>query len=152
MSTSTPVRDFSAVILGAGGVGKSALTLRYMRGLFNDAYDPTKLTDVRSLLTEKQAESVPIFPSLSFLSLPTLLASIPSLGSSTSLSVNIALPQPSLAPNGFRSSRSSNPCLNRSQKLHGSSPIRQHARMHQSPLVSFRLQRSPRTLVRGPHG
>lgn len=35
------IREFSAVILGAGGVGKSALTLRFMKGYFHEAYDPT---------------------------------------------------------------------------------------------------------------
>jgi len=29
------------VVLGAGGVGKSALTLQYVRGVFVDKYDPT---------------------------------------------------------------------------------------------------------------
>lgn len=30
------VREFSAVILGAGGVGKSALALRFMKGYFHE--------------------------------------------------------------------------------------------------------------------
>ncbi|PVF97007.1 ras-domain-containing protein [Serendipita vermifera] len=35
------IRSFSVVILGAGGTQKSALTLRYMKGYFHEAYDPT---------------------------------------------------------------------------------------------------------------
>jgi len=35
------MRAFSAVVLGAGGVGKSALTVRFMRNTFADSYDPT---------------------------------------------------------------------------------------------------------------
>ncbi|KAG8806490.1 hypothetical protein FRC17_004967 [Serendipita sp. 399] len=57
MSASGHVRDFSAVILGAGGVGKSALTLRFMKGYFHEAYDPTKRTGVRSPWTAKQADN-----------------------------------------------------------------------------------------------
>lgn len=41
MAAPPPIREFSAVILGAGGVGKSALTLRFMKGYFHEAYDPT---------------------------------------------------------------------------------------------------------------
>jgi len=33
--------EFHAVVLGPGGVGKSALTLRFMRDQFVDMYDPT---------------------------------------------------------------------------------------------------------------
>ncbi|KAH9028506.1 P-loop containing nucleoside triphosphate hydrolase protein [Lactarius hengduanensis] len=35
------MREFNAVVLGAGGVGKSALTVRFMRGEFVENYDPT---------------------------------------------------------------------------------------------------------------
>ncbi|KAG8904094.1 Ras- protein rsr1 [Tulasnella sp. 403] len=35
------MRAFSAVVLGAGGVGKSALTVRFVRNTFADSYDPT---------------------------------------------------------------------------------------------------------------
>ncbi|KAG8817093.1 Ras- protein rsr1 [Serendipita sp. 401] len=69
MSTSTPVRDFSAVILGAGGVGKSALTLRYMRGLFNDAYDPTIEETYRRTVT-LDGETSRVSTHLSFPFLP----------------------------------------------------------------------------------
>ncbi|KAF8518481.1 small GTPase superfamily [Gautieria morchelliformis] len=35
------MRQFSSVVLGAGGVGKSALTVRWVREVFLDSYDPT---------------------------------------------------------------------------------------------------------------
>jgi len=35
------MREFKAVVLGAGGVGKSALTVRFMRNEFVESYDPT---------------------------------------------------------------------------------------------------------------
>lgn len=35
------MRVFSAVVLGAGGVGKSALTVRFVQNTFADSYDPT---------------------------------------------------------------------------------------------------------------
>ncbi|EJD06477.1 uncharacterized protein FOMMEDRAFT_131416 [Fomitiporia mediterranea MF3/22] len=35
------MREFNAVVLGAGGVGKSALTCRFIRDVFVDTYDPT---------------------------------------------------------------------------------------------------------------
>lgn len=34
--------SYSLIVVGAGGVGKSALTLRYVYGDFTDAYDPTR--------------------------------------------------------------------------------------------------------------
>ena len=33
--------DYKVVILGSGGVGKSALCIRYIQGHFVDQYDPT---------------------------------------------------------------------------------------------------------------
>jgi len=35
------MREFNAVVLGAGGVGKSALTCRFVKGVFVETYDPT---------------------------------------------------------------------------------------------------------------
>ncbi|TDL25477.1 hypothetical protein BD410DRAFT_784465 [Rickenella mellea] len=35
------MREFNAVVLGAGGVGKSALTCRFIRNVFLEGYDPT---------------------------------------------------------------------------------------------------------------
>ena len=34
-------REYKLVILGAGGVGKSALTMRLVQGVFVEKYDPT---------------------------------------------------------------------------------------------------------------
>ena len=35
------MKRFKVVILGAGGVGKSALTVQFMQGEFLEVYDPT---------------------------------------------------------------------------------------------------------------
>ncbi|KAJ8594499.1 hypothetical protein M405DRAFT_784572 [Rhizopogon salebrosus TDB-379] len=35
------MRHFNVVVLGAGGVGKSALTVRFVRDVFVETYDPT---------------------------------------------------------------------------------------------------------------
>ncbi len=35
------MREFKVVVLGNGGVGKSALTVRYVTGRFEEKYDPT---------------------------------------------------------------------------------------------------------------
>ncbi|KDQ59213.1 hypothetical protein JAAARDRAFT_715717 [Jaapia argillacea MUCL 33604] len=35
------MREFKAVVLGAGGVGKSALTVRFVQDVFVETYDPT---------------------------------------------------------------------------------------------------------------
>ncbi|TFY83565.1 hypothetical protein EWM64_g434 [Hericium alpestre] len=35
------MRELNAVVLGAGGVGKSALTVRFIRDVFVENYDPT---------------------------------------------------------------------------------------------------------------
>ncbi|KAJ6448925.1 small GTPase superfamily [Mycena sanguinolenta] len=35
------MRQFNVVVLGAGGVGKSALTIRFVRDVFASSYDPT---------------------------------------------------------------------------------------------------------------
>ena len=35
------MREYKVVVLGSGGVGKSALTLRYVTGEFVERYDPT---------------------------------------------------------------------------------------------------------------
>jgi len=36
-----PPKLFKIVVLGAGGVGKSALTVQFVNGVFNEHYDPT---------------------------------------------------------------------------------------------------------------
>ncbi|GME93266.1 unnamed protein product [Ambrosiozyma monospora] len=35
------MRDYKIVVLGAGGVGKSCLTVQFVQGLYIDVYDPT---------------------------------------------------------------------------------------------------------------
>ncbi|KAK9457944.1 ras family-domain-containing protein [Dipodascopsis uninucleata] len=35
------MREYNLVVLGAGGVGKSALTVQFTQGVFLDSYDPT---------------------------------------------------------------------------------------------------------------
>ena len=34
-------REYKAVMLGSGGVGKSALTVKFVTGQFAERYDPT---------------------------------------------------------------------------------------------------------------
>jgi GTPase SAR1 family protein len=35
------MREYKIVVLGSGGVGKSALTVQFVQGLFVEEYDPT---------------------------------------------------------------------------------------------------------------
>ena len=35
------LRDYKIVVLGSGGVGKSALTVQFVQGIFVEKYDPT---------------------------------------------------------------------------------------------------------------
>ena len=35
------MRDYKLVVLGAGGVGKSCLTVQFVQGIYLDTYDPT---------------------------------------------------------------------------------------------------------------
>jgi len=35
------MRDYKIVVLGCGGVGKSALTVQFVQGIFVEKYDPT---------------------------------------------------------------------------------------------------------------
>merc|ERR1711988_2068715 len=37
----TNMPDYKIVVLGSGGVGKSALTVQFVRGIFVEKYDPT---------------------------------------------------------------------------------------------------------------
>lgn len=41
MQTSTPQKEIQVVVIGGGGVGKSALTVQFIQGHFIDEYDPT---------------------------------------------------------------------------------------------------------------
>jgi len=36
-----PLREYKLVVLGSGGVGKSALTVQFVQGIFVERYDPT---------------------------------------------------------------------------------------------------------------
>jgi small GTP-binding protein len=36
-----PLKEYKIVVLGLGGVGKSALTVRFVQGIFIEQYDPT---------------------------------------------------------------------------------------------------------------
>jgi Ras-related protein Rap-1A len=45
------MREFTAVVLGVGGVGKSALTLRFIENVFVDGYDPTIEETYRKTIT-----------------------------------------------------------------------------------------------------
>jgi len=45
------IREFSAVVLGASGVGKRTLTSRFMKGYFPEAYDPTIEETYRRTIT-----------------------------------------------------------------------------------------------------
>ena len=50
------------MVLGSGGVGKSAVTLRYMQGTFVDEYDPTIEDSYRKMIQVaglKKAEPEP---------------------------------------------------------------------------------------------
>jgi GTPase SAR1 family protein len=35
------MREYKIVVIGSGGVGKSALTVQFVQGLFVEKYDPT---------------------------------------------------------------------------------------------------------------
>ncbi|THV02770.1 hypothetical protein K435DRAFT_572900, partial [Dendrothele bispora CBS 962.96] len=45
------MRQFNVVVLGAGGVGKSALTVRFVRDVFVENYDPTIEEEYRRTVT-----------------------------------------------------------------------------------------------------
>ncbi|VDN43126.1 unnamed protein product [Gongylonema pulchrum] len=38
---SETMREYKIVVLGSGGVGKSALTVQFVQGIFVEKYDPT---------------------------------------------------------------------------------------------------------------
>ncbi|CAB1336532.1 unnamed protein product [Coregonus sp. 'balchen'] len=66
------MREYKLVVLGSGGVGKSALTVQFVQGIFVEKYDPTiedsyrkstfnDLQDLREqILRVKDTEDVPM--------------------------------------------------------------------------------------------
>lgn len=57
--------EYKLVVVGAGGVGKSALTIQLIQNHFVDEYDPTIEVNLTSLLLLKTKPS-PNFSSESF--------------------------------------------------------------------------------------
>lgn len=41
VAAAAAMREFKVVVLGSGGVGKSALTVQFVSGCFIEKYDPT---------------------------------------------------------------------------------------------------------------
>jgi GTPase KRas protein len=41
MSSKSPIKEYKLVVVGGGGVGKSALTIQFIQSHFVDEYDPT---------------------------------------------------------------------------------------------------------------
>lgn len=52
------MREYKVVVLGSGGVGKSALTVKFVSGTFIDRYDPTIEDFYRKEITVDNAPSV----------------------------------------------------------------------------------------------
>ena len=52
------MREYKIVVLGSGGVGKSALTVQFVQGLFVEKYDPTVRSIPRICLPWKMYHSL----------------------------------------------------------------------------------------------
>ncbi len=50
-NTATSLPLHKLIMVGSGGVGKSALTLQFMYGDFTESYDPTKADSYRKKVT-----------------------------------------------------------------------------------------------------
>ncbi|EAT34944.1 AAEL012857-PA [Aedes aegypti] len=70
------MREFKVVVLGSGGVGKSALTVQFVSGCFIEKYDPTIEDFYRKEIESQYATFLPI-PLTSETGSMTLLVPIP---------------------------------------------------------------------------
>uniref|UniRef100_A0A8D0F1X8 RAP1B, member of RAS oncogene family n=1 Tax=Strix occidentalis caurina TaxID=311401 RepID=A0A8D0F1X8_STROC len=52
------MREYKLVVLGSGGVGKSALTVQFVQGIFVEKYDPTIEDSYRKVYAKVQIESM----------------------------------------------------------------------------------------------
>ena len=54
------MKEFKVVVLGSGGVGKSALTVQFVSGHFMEKYDPTIEDFYRKVSSEYSALEPPL--------------------------------------------------------------------------------------------
>ena len=52
------MKEFKVVVLGSGGVGKSALTVQFVSGHFMEKYDPTIEDFYRKVTTKSMTLSI----------------------------------------------------------------------------------------------
>ena len=50
------MREYKIVVLGSGGVGKSALTVQFVQGIFVEKYDPTIEDSYRKQIEVDEAQ------------------------------------------------------------------------------------------------
>ena len=55
------MKEFKVVVLGSGGVGKSALTVQFVSGHFMEKYDPTIEDFYRKVTTKSITMSKPSY-------------------------------------------------------------------------------------------